>query len=109
MNSLFLSYLKFSMYLPISGGRYCFLLYNILNFLFEESNEYRYQPIKFSTLPLDMSDLLSNNLQERKDAVKRILNTTQSNLVEKDKENDRNSDRTVKDLNNKFPPTQRRR
>ena len=33
-----------------------------------------------------MSDLLSDNPQERNDAVKRILNTAQSNLVKKIRE-----------------------
>ena len=55
-----------------------------------------------------MSDLLSDNPKERSDAVKRILNTTQSNLVEKNRRNDRNPDRTAKDPNKKFLPTQRR-
>ncbi len=47
-----------------------------------------------------MSDLLSDNPQERNDAVKRILNTAQSNLVKKNKRNDRNPNRTVKNPNN---------
>lgn len=34
-------------------------------------------------IKLDMPDLLSDNPQERSNAVKRILNTAQSNLVEK--------------------------
>lgn len=58
--------------------------------------------VLFRLIKLDLPDLLSDNPQERSDAVKRILNTTQSNLVEKNRENDRNPDRTVKDPNNKF-------
>ena len=34
-------------------------------------------------IKLDMPDLLSNDLQEREDAIKRILDIAQSNLVEK--------------------------
>ena len=64
--------------------------------------------VLFGLIKLDMPDLLSDDPQEREDAVKRILNTAQSNLVEKNRGNDRNPDRTVKDPNNKFPPTQRR-
>ena len=56
-----------------------------------------------------MPDLLQNNPQERSDAVKRILNTAQSNLVEKNRGNDRNPDRTAKDPNNKSPPPTQRR
>ena len=55
-----------------------------------------------------MPDLLSDNPQEKKDAIKRILNTAQSNLVEKNRENNRNPNRTIKDSSNKFPPTQKR-
>lgn len=66
-------------------------------------------PMFYSGLiKLGMSDLLSDNPKERSDAVKRILNTTQSNLVEKNRRNDRNPDRTAKDPNKKFLPTQRR-
>ena len=64
--------------------------------------------VLFGLIKLDMPDLLSTDSREREDAVKRILDTAQSNLVEKNRENDRNPDRTVKDPNNKFPPTQRR-
>ena len=64
--------------------------------------------VLFGLIKLDMPDLLSNDPKERKDAVKRILNTAQSNLVEKNRKNDRNPDRQVKDPTNKFPPTQRR-
>ncbi|WP_305554481.1 hypothetical protein [Methanobrevibacter sp. V74] len=64
--------------------------------------------ILFKLIKLDIPDLLSNDPKERKDAVKRILNTAQSNLVEKNRKNDRNHDRQVKDPTNKFPPTQRR-
>lgn len=64
--------------------------------------------VLFGLIKLDMPDLLSDDPKEREDAVKRILNTAQSNLVEKNRGNDRNPDRTVKDPNNKFPPTQRR-
>ena len=39
--------------------------------------------VLFGLIKLDMPDLLSDNHQERKNAVKRILNTAQSNLVEK--------------------------
>ena len=55
-----------------------------------------------------MPDLLSDDPKERENAVKRILNTAQSNLVKKNRVNDRNPNRTAKDPNNKFPPTQRR-
>ena len=44
-----------------------------------------------------MSNLLSDDLQERKYTIKCILNTPQSNLVEKNRENNWNPDRTVKD------------
>ena len=64
--------------------------------------------VLFGLIKLDMPDLLSDNHQERKNAVKRILNTAQSNLVEKNRKNDRNPDRKVKDPSNKFPPTQKR-
>ena len=64
--------------------------------------------VLFGLIKLDMPDLLSNDPKERKNAVKRILNTAKSNLVEKNRENDRNPDRLVKDPTNKFPPTQRR-
>ena len=39
--------------------------------------------VLFGLIKFDMPDLLSNNPQERSNAVKRILNTIQSNLVEK--------------------------
>ncbi len=39
--------------------------------------------VLFGLIKLDMPDLLSDNPQEKKDAIKRILNTAQSNLVEK--------------------------
>ena len=64
--------------------------------------------VLFGLIKLDMPDLLSDDPKERENAVKRILNTAQSNLVEKNRVNDRNPDRTAKDPNNKFPPTQRR-
>ena len=64
--------------------------------------------VLFGLIKLDMPDLLSDNHQERRNAVKRILNTAQSNLVEKNRKNDRNPDRKVKDPSNKFPPTQKR-
>lgn len=64
--------------------------------------------VLFGLIKLDMPDLLSNDPQERRDAVNRILNIAQSNLVEKNRGNNRNPNRTVKDPTNKFPPTQRR-
>lgn len=64
--------------------------------------------VLFGLIKLDMPDLLSDNPQEKKDAIKRILNTAQSNLVEKNRENNRNPNRTIKDPSNKFPPTQKR-
>ena len=39
--------------------------------------------VLFGLIKLDMPDLLSTDSRERKNAVKRILNTAQSNLVEK--------------------------
>ena len=59
-------------------------------------------------IKLDMPDLLSDDSQEREDAIKRILDIAQSNLVEKNRGNDRNPDRTVKNPNNKFSPTPKR-
>lgn len=64
--------------------------------------------VLFGLIKLDMPDLLSDDPQERRDAVNRILNTAQSNLVVKNRGNDRNPERIVKNPTNKFPPTQRR-
>ena len=64
--------------------------------------------VLFGLIKLDMPDLLSHDPQERHKAVDRILTTAESNLVEKNRGNDRNPDRIVKDPTNKFPPTQRR-
>ena len=64
--------------------------------------------VLYGLIKLDMPDLLSQNPKERQDAVNRILKIAETNLVEKNRGNDRNPDRTVKDPNNKFPPTQRR-
>ena len=64
--------------------------------------------VLFGLIKLDMPDLLSHDSQERHKAVDRILTTAESNLVEKNRGNDRNPDRIVKDPTNKFPPTQRR-
>ena len=64
--------------------------------------------VLFGLIKLDMPDLLSNSPYEKTKAVDRILNTAQSNLIEKNKKHDRNPDRKVKDPTNKYPPTQRR-
>ena len=63
--------------------------------------------VLFGLIKLDIPDLLSHDPLERKNAIKRILKTAQSNLVEKNKKSDRNPDRKIKDPTNKYPPTQR--
>ena len=64
--------------------------------------------VLYGLIKLDMPDLLSHDPQEQKDAIDRILKTAESNLVAKDRGNNRNPERIVKDPTNKFPPTQRR-
>ena len=64
--------------------------------------------VLYGLIKLDMPDLLSHDPQERKEAIDRILTTAESNLVAKDRGNNRNPERIVKDPTNKFPPTQRR-